>query len=140
LKTVALSEVVLSLESGARPKGGVDAEGDIPSLGGEHLSDDGGFRFSNLKRIPRSFFDHLKSGRLLSNDILIVKDGATTGKTSFVDNTFPYSEAAVNEHVFVIRVNPRFADAYYVYFYLSSTVGRRQVLSDFRGATGRRYR
>ena len=35
------------------------------------------------------------------NDILIVKDGATTGKVSFVNGDFPYVHAAINEHVSV---------------------------------------
>jgi type I restriction enzyme S subunit len=132
----ALSDLVKSLESGARPKGGVTSDtGEIPSVGGEHLNEDGGFRFENLKRIPRSFFDEMKSGHICRNDILIVKDGATTGKTSFVGDNFPFQEAAVNEHVFAIRMDAAKADPRYVFFFLTSPHGHAQVLSDFRGAT-----
>ena len=51
---VPLENVLTSLESGSRPSGGVTSEsGEIPSLGAEHLTDQGGFNFSSIKRIPR---------------------------------------------------------------------------------------
>ena len=40
---ILLSNLVVNLESGSRPKGGVDEDGDIPSRGAEHLDDDGVF-------------------------------------------------------------------------------------------------
>ena len=85
MSTSPLSKLLISLESGARPKGGATSDsGEIPSLGGEHLDDTGGFRFDDIKRIPWTFFERLVHDKILQNDILIVKDGATTGKTSFV--------------------------------------------------------
>jgi len=38
-----LAEIIMVLENGARPKGGADSSGEIPSLGAEHLNKDGGF-------------------------------------------------------------------------------------------------
>ena len=130
-----LSEFI-TLESGSRPKGGVRGilEG-IPSLGGEHLNADGGFNFEKIKYIPEEFFESLNKGRIYPDDIIVVKDGATTGKTSFVDNNFPHKDAAVNEHLFIVRVDPKIAFPKFVFYYLFSTVGQQQILSDFRGAT-----
>ena len=136
MNLVPLSEVVATLESGARPKGGVSEDsGEIPSLGGEHLSDDGGFRLSSLKRVPREFYESMRSGHIQTEDILIVKDGATTGRTSFVPNGFPFSEAAVNEHVFLLRINHGRAIPKYIFHYLKSDSGQAGIQSDFRGAT-----
>ncbi|AKB21490.1 restriction endonuclease subunit S [Methanosarcina sp. WH1] len=136
MNNVLLETVILSLESGARPKGGVSADsGEIPSIGGEHLTDDGNFDFSNIKRIPTSFFKKMKSGHVCPLDILIVKDGATTGKTSFVHPDFPFKEAAVNEHVFSVRVNPEKAVPAYICHFLRSAEGKKAILRDFRGAT-----
>lgn len=136
MNLVPLEEVLLSLESGVRPKGGVSADsGEIPSIGGEHLTADGGFDFSNIKRIPESFFEHMTSGRIAPQDILVVKDGATTGKTSFVHKDFPYKRAAVNEHVFCVRVDPERALPMYVYHFLISPDGQKAMQLDFRGAT-----
>lgn len=136
MKTVTLAEIVQNLDSGARPPGGANglSEG-VPSLGAEHLDGNGGFRFENLKRIPREFFDEMRSGRIQPGDILIVKDGATTGKTSFVGPSFPFSAAAVNEHVFRLTVDRKKAYPRYVFHYLASARGQYQVLRDFRGAT-----
>jgi len=131
-----LSEIVATLESGSRPKGGVQegAEG-VLSLGAEHLDREGGFDFSKVKRIPNDYFKQMKKGRIARDDILVVKDGATTGKTSFISATFPDEPAAVNEHVFIVRVDPLKAFPSYVFRYLQSPNGQLQVLSDFRGAT-----
>ena len=134
-KRMQLSEFI-TLESGSRPKGGVRGilEG-IPSLGGEHLNADGGFNFEKIKYIPEAFFESLNKGQIYPNDIIVVKDGATTGKTSFVGNDFPYKDAAINEHLFIVRVDPKVASPKFVFYYLFSRNGQKQILSDFRGAT-----
>ena len=130
-----LSEFI-TLESGSRPKGGVRGilEG-IPSLGGEHLNAEGSFKFEKIKYVPKAFFESLNKGRIYPDDIIVVKDGATTGKTSFVDNDFPHKDAAVNEHLFIVRVDPKVASPKFVFYYLFSSKGQQQILSDFRGAT-----
>ena len=134
-KSMNLNEFI-TLESGSRPKGGVRGilEG-IPSLGGEHLNADGGFNFKKIKYIPEAYFESLNKGIIYPNDIIVVKDGATTGKTSFVDSHFPHKYAAINEHLFIVRVDPKVAFPKYVFYYLFSSKGQQQILSDFRGAT-----
>ena len=81
------------------------------------------------------FFNNLKSGKIKRNDILIVKDGATTGKVSFVQKDFPFDRASINEHVFRIEIDPRNGFSKYVYLFLKSSEGKKQILNDFRGAT-----
>ncbi len=133
---IKLDEVLKKLESGSRPKGGVSSEtGDIPSIGAEHLNSEGGFNFSNIKKIPMNFFSKMKQGKLEHHDILIVKDGATTGKVSLVKEDFPFPLAAVNEHIFVLSVDNEKAFYSYVFHFLNSENGKKYILSDFRGAT-----
>ncbi|MBL7996699.1 restriction endonuclease subunit S, partial [bacterium] len=130
----SLDELLISLESGSRPKGGVRgiAKG-IPSIGGEHLNYTGRFNFSNIKYVPEAFAERMSKGQIQPYDILIVKDGATTGKTAFVDNTFPYKHAFVNEHVFICRpskkINPKF-----LFWYLWSKDGQDRILENFKGS------
>ena len=131
---IKLSELTVRLESGSRPKGGVSSDG-IPSIGGEHIKSDGTFKFDNMKYVPEDFFNNLKKGVIDRGDILIVKDGATTGKVAFVDNTFPYKNAAINEHVFKLKINNEMVLPKYVFYYLYSRDGNRQLMKDFRGAT-----
>ena len=126
----------VTLQSGIRPKGGVGGILDgIPSLGGEHLNTNGGFILDKIKYIPEEFFHEMNKGQISSNDIILVKDGATTGKISFVDDDFPYKNAVVNEHLFIVRVDPKMAIAKYVFYYLYSIDGQEQILLDLRGAT-----
>ena len=60
-----LSQLLESLESGSRPKGGVKGikEG-VPSIGAEHLAADGGFNFENIRFIPKQFANSMKQGRI----------------------------------------------------------------------------
>src|SRR3989344_6060693 len=132
----SLDTVIQNLESGSRPKGGVkNGTVGIPSLGAEHLDNTGGFKFGKIKYIPESFFQSQKKGIIEKNDILIVKDGATTGKVSFVGNDFPHEKASINEHLFKITVDKDKVIPKYVFWHLFSGVGLKQVLKDFRGAT-----
>lgn len=134
MQYIKLSNLINSLESGSRPKGGVTETG-IPSLGGEHLNDEGSFKLDKVKYIPEMYFEKLKKGIIQKEDILIVKDGATTGKVAFVDDTFPFEKAAINEHLFRLSINSEKALSKYVYYYLRSKRGNNELMKDFRGAT-----
>jgi type I restriction enzyme S subunit len=129
-----IEEVLLTLESGGRPKGGVkNIKDGIPSIGGEHLLYNGGFDFTNIRYIPNDFYKKMAKGRILKHDVLVVKDGATTGKTSFVSDTFPYNEAAVNEHVFILRLPEEQANPKYLSYWMQSSYGQKCVKDNFQG-------
>lgn len=129
-----LSELLISLESGSRPRGGVRGitQG-VPSVGGEHLKYDGTFDFSSVKFVPREFADKMTKGRIKIGDILVVKDGATTGKTSFVDSGFPFKNAVVNEHVFICRPNASI-NPIFLFRFMASQEGQNRILENFKGS------
>ena len=134
-KNVELSEILTTLENGNRPKGGIkDIKEGIASLGGEHLNSNGSFNFNNIRLIPKSYYDSLRRGKIKNGDVLIVKDGATTGKTSFVSNDFPYHEASVNEHVFILRGKKELINPKFLFYHLFSPNGQRQIMANFHGA------
>lgn len=134
-KMEKLAHLLESLESGGRPRGGASLDSDgVPSMGGEHIGSDGEPILDSMKFIPRSYYETMSQGKIKKGDILIVKDGATTGKTAFVGDSFPYDEAAVNEHVFIVRVNRNRLVPKYAFYWLFSPRGNRQILSDFRGS------
>ncbi len=115
-----LAEFVDSLESGARPRGGVSKYTfGVPSISAEQKAEDGRFRWDNIRYVLEEFYESTTKGRIARNDILVVKDGATTGTCGFVGTDFPYKRAMANEHTFRLRTTrrllPRFA-----YFYLKS--------------------
>jgi type I restriction enzyme S subunit len=133
-KWVTLRDVCKELQSGKRPKGGVQGITlGIPSIGAEHLGSNGDFKFSKIKFVPNEFANDMKKGVIQKDDIIIVKDGATTGKASFVSSNFPFKFAVINEHVFIVRVTenilPQFA-----FYKIWSYEGNKEILKDFRGA------
>jgi len=131
---ITLDQILQTLESGSRPKGGVRGikEG-VPSIGGEHINENGEFRFETIKFVPHNFFKQMNHGHIQTGDILIVKDGATTGKVALVRDDFPYNPAAVNEHVFICRpeegIHPLF-----LFYFLFSKEGQDRILENFRGS------
>jgi len=132
--TKKLIEVSKLIESGQRPKGGVRhlIEG-ILSIGGEHINREGGFDFSEPRFVPAFFFKKLTKAKISLGDILVVKDGATTGKTAIVDEDFPYKDACINEHVFRIATKDEI-DPTYLFAILFSSIGQRQINRVISGA------
>ena len=129
-----LSELIEPLASGSRPKGGVRGiEDGVPSVGGEHITAHGGFDFTRVKYVPHKFYESMRRGHILPGDILIVKDGATTAKVALVRDDFPFSEAVVNEHVFILRPKANH-DSRYIFWYLHSNEGQERILEHFQGA------
>lgn len=127
-----LDKILVSLENGNRPKGGVkNISQGIPSLGGEHLKDDGGFNFENMKLVPEDFFKTLKKGIIKKSDLLMVKDGYT-GRTCFVDENFPYPSASVSEHVLILRPKKEIIPKY-LYYYLRSNFSQSLIQKKTRG-------
>ena len=129
-----LIEISKLIESGQRPRGGVRhiKEGVI-SIGGEHINREGGFDLGEPRYVPETFFERIKKDKILLNDILVVKDGATTGKTAIVTEDFPYKNACINEHVF--RMVPKNdIDPTYLFTILFSNIGQRQIKRVISGA------
>ena len=129
-----IEDILLTLESGGRPKGGVkNIKEGIPSIGGEHLSYNGSFNFTEIRYIPKEFYAKMTRGYIRKKDILVVKDVATTGKTAFVSDSFPYNKAAANEHVFILRVLEDYTIPKYLFFWMQSLYGQKCVTDNFQG-------
>lgn len=131
---VYLKEVTELIESGSRPAGGVKSiESGILSLGGEHVNNLCEVTIKSPKYIPKDF--HLKNKRTHTkyNDILLVKDGATTGKVGMI-NSQNLCGQNVNEHLFLIRVK-KTTNAYFIMNYLYSKVGQTLLKRQITGAT-----
>ncbi|MEI6349399.1 MAG: restriction endonuclease subunit S [Bacteroidota bacterium] len=130
-----LGDVLETLESGKRPKGGVSEYQDgIPSLGGEHIGLDGTVSLNNMKFVPENYYNQANQGFLRDLDILICKDGALTGKTSlFIKKDFPYEKGMINEHVFLLRTNEK-TNQKYLFNILYSKFGQELLKLNITGA------
>jgi len=134
-KVVRLGDIA-HFESGKRPKGGAKSEGEVLSIGGEHINDSGYLDLTNPKFIPISFYKSLRQGILRDGDVIMCKDGAKTGKVAYI-RELRSSYAAANEHVFVIRgKNLEMANNEFIFYVLFSSVGQNQVKAVFHGMVG----
>lgn len=114
-----LGDLLETIESGSRPKGGIDpnlTEG-IPSIGAENINGLGHYDYSKTKLVREDFFDAMKRGLVRNYDVLIYKDGAYIGRKSMFGNGFPFAKCSINEHVFILRSNIR-TNQFFLYFLL----------------------
>jgi type I restriction enzyme, S subunit len=109
-----IGEIYGKLESGSRPKGGIDKElkEGIASVGAENVVGLGKYNYQSEKLITEAFFDNMNRGRIEDRDILIYKDGAYIGKTTLFQDGFPHEKCCINEHVFLLKTE----DVRYQYF------------------------
>lgn len=115
-----LSDILEVIESGIRPKGGIDPilrEG-IPSIGAENIDGIGFYDYSKTKFITPEFYNVMNRGFIKDYDVLVYKDGAYIGRKSMFGKGFPFEKCCVNEHVFILRANSR-ANQFFLYFLLN---------------------
>lgn len=119
---VKLEKFGYDIESGNRPKGGIDTTltNGVPSLGAEHIKTLGFFDYNDIKLISSDFYEQMKKGIGKDKNILLYKDGAYIGKVTIFMDDFPFKDYAVNEHVFLINAKEQ-AYQFYLYYTLNQT-------------------
>lgn len=104
-----LGEVLSLIESGSRPKGGIDPDlkTGIPSVGAENINGIGQYDYSKTKFVTEEFFKSMRRGTIQDYDVLIYKDGAYVGRKGMFGHNYPYDICTINEHVFILRSSDR---------------------------------
>jgi type I restriction enzyme S subunit len=124
------------LQTGSRPKGGVGGitEG-VPSVGAENILGVGKYTYGKEKFVSREFFEKLNRGVVEDFDFLLYKDGGKPGefkpRVSMFGCGFPYSEFAINEHVF--RMRSKSLGQAFLYF----QIGHKRILDDLANRGGK---
>ena len=119
--------------TGSRPSGGVRAiTHGVLSLGGEHIGRNGYLDLSSPKYVSEQFYNDNPNGHLKSEDILLCKDGALSGKVALERNELQNIPAMINEHVFIIRTDSLYQP--YLFSYLFSPIGQSELKSRITGA------
>jgi len=131
-KKVKLKYLLKSIESGSRGLGGGNIDSGVFSIGGEHITWEGKIMTSPSKFITEDYYSSLNSGKVNWGDTLLVKDGATIGKTAYVEIK-PFGECAVNEHVYILRSNNKILPKL-LYYLVSGNLGFEQIKLEMRGA------
>ena len=139
-QTIILGDILSVIESGSRPKGGIrigeNGKG-IPSYGGENISMNGGVLYEGVRLTPTDFASEMRRGHLEDNDVLINKDGANTGKSGIYKRPAGESIATINEHLFRLRCKDGIADQGFLFHFLNSELGRKQIRKVITGPPNR---
>ena len=119
-----ISDISHSIETGRRPKGGVNIfTSGIPSVGAEHVKGLGNYDFSKTKYITQEYADSLKTGKIRGYELLIYKDGGKPGyfipNFSIFGEGYPFDECYLNEHVFKLDFQNRGFNIF-CYFYFKT--------------------
>lgn len=122
-----LENILSCIESGSRPKGGINSnDTEIPSIGAENIIGLGKYDYNKEKYISDEFYKKMKRGKIQSLDVLLYKDGAQLGRKSIFGENFPHSKCCVNEHVFILRTNEK-CSQYYLFFTLDTVVNTEKI-------------
>ena len=131
---VFLKDILAFIESGSRPIGGIsEYESGILSLGGEHVNDKCQIEINNPRFIPLEYHQHHLNTETKLHDILLVKDGATTGKIGVIENMEQVNQN-INEHVFLMRFKEG-VNSYYVLYLLATSFYQKRIKRVITGAT-----
>lgn len=141
-----------TIQSGKSPRGGAQYSiGDIPIVLIGNISADGTLDMKDANFVDEDFFNkNYERAAIKAFDILVAKDGATTGKIGLVPNNFEYDKCLVNEHIFKLTVGSslpgdseisdehEFAEqkqlnTLYVFFFLKSQLGQQQIRREISG-------
>jgi len=123
-----LGSLLVELESGKRPKGGVkESTFGVPSVGAENIIGIGKHNYRSEKYVPQDFFKRMKKGVVRDRDVAIYKDGAYIGRSSYFRDGFPYEKFCVNEHVFLVRTSGQRVRQNFIYLWLQQTETVAQI-------------
>lgn len=129
-----LTDVIALIQSGSRPKGGVSTDsGEVMSLGGENIVQQGGIDLKDVKRVPHEFYTAMTKGHLQDRDVLINKDGANTGKVGQFRDPGD-GPACINEHLFLLRGKESRITQEYLYYALLSERGQTIIRNRISGS------
>lgn len=98
----------------------------MPSIGAENILGLGQYEYGKEKFIPADYFASMNKGIVKNRDVVIYKDGANIGRSSYFGDGFPHEKCAVNEHVFRCRAWPEIGQNF-LYFWVSQDDTRQRI-------------
>jgi type I restriction enzyme S subunit len=136
IQSIKLKDITSKIGSGATPRGGKNSyktEGMalIRSLNVYDFS----FAYEGLAFIDEKQANQLENVSVERDDILLNITGASVCRCCLVPpNVLP---ARVNQHVSIVRIKPRAADARYVLYAINSPYNKRRLLAIAQGGATR---
>ena len=132
--TFRLIDLLQMLESGCRPKGGVsNIDSGVLSFGGEHVNSECEVEINKPKYISHYFHKLHENTETQLHDLLLIKDGATTGKIGIIKKQ-EHTGQNINEHLFILRTKKN-VNPHYLLNYLNSYIGYILIKREITGGT-----
>lgn len=148
-----LQEVVgETIQSGKSPKGGAKYSiGSVPIILVGNIVPDGTIDLQDVNFVEEDFYEtNREKASAHPLDILVAKDGATTGKVGLVPQEFEYEKCLINEHIFRFSVpstlpgddstsceidaeEQRKTNTWFLFFFLKSPLGQMQITREISG-------
>ena len=140
-----------SIQSGKSPEGGATySVGNVPILLVGNITAEGTLTLEGLNYATEEFFEANRDKAAVTPlNILIAKDGATTGKVGLVPSDFDMEQCLFSEHIFNLSVGAELPgddepqsgelgelkelNTYYIFFFLKSWLGQQQIARQISG-------
>ncbi|WP_071992852.1 restriction endonuclease subunit S [Aphanizomenon flos-aquae] len=120
-------EDVCQFENGDRGKNYPNreeyVESGIPWINTGHIQPNGTLSQSEMNFITQEKYESLRSGKIRPGDLVYCLRGATIGKTALVA---PFTVGAIASSLVIIRPS-NLLDSHFLYYFLTSSVGKRQI-------------
>lgn len=98
-------------------------ESGIPWINTGHIQPNGTLSQSEMNFITQEKYESLRSGKIRPGDLVYCLRGATIGKTALVA---PFTVGAVASSLVIIRPS-NLLDSHFLYYFLTSSVSKRQI-------------
>ena len=105
----------------------------IPLIRVNNINKDGLFNFEDLVYISEIKFEKLKRSAVYPGDILLAKTGATIGKVTIFPGKF--EKGLIASSCAKISIDENKADIIYIFYFILSDLGYKQILASSTGAT-----
>lgn len=126
------SEMFETFDSGVDFKGANYVDEGVLYYRAGDINDDNILELNEeTKKVPEEFVTK-ENIFLEENDVLLVKDGATTGKVGYVIDNVP--KGIFNTHLFKMKCKEKKIKAKYLFHFLKSKIGQDQIRKNISGS------
>lgn len=136
LKYAPLSELIIKIidHRGVTPKklGSDWKESGIPVISARNIKNYQLAREEEIRFIPEEIAKKWMPENITKGDLLIVSEGATLGELALLNKDTKF---CLGQRLFGIRTNPEILESIFLYYYLISPKGKKEIFSRATGST-----
>jgi len=133
--TIQLGELV-TLEKGVKNKSNAEEDANSVIISSKQILENGSINWEKVNFVSSEYYETQLQGRVKLDDVLVVRSGPNTGKTSLV-RELPYRKVLINEQILIVRSkNAQSLKQRYLYYLISSPLCQKQIKMRFEASSG----